>query len=250
MKKAIYKITNKKNNKVYIGQSNNPEHRWVSHKSRALNEEDKGKSAIHDALRVVGIENFTFEIIGWFENYNEKEKEYIKLYNSQVPNGYNLTEGGEEPPHKYGEEHHNSACSNETRQAIIQDLLSRKYTQTQIANKHKVKPGVVQNINKGVVYRQEKLSYPLMKTTPYHLTEQEVEEITFLLGNSVCTCAEIGAYYGCNSSSIKAINSGRNHYRENIKYPIRNFRGKANTQSVETILANRSTEPIDTVLEM
>ena len=36
----------------------------------------------------------------------------------------------------------------------------------------------------------------------------------------------------------------------NIKYPIRNFRGKANTQSVEAILAKRSTETIDTSLEM
>ena len=72
--KAIYKITNKLNNKCYIGQSNNPMERWKQHKYRAKNEVDKGKSAIHDALREIGEENFLFEIIGWFEDYNEKEK--------------------------------------------------------------------------------------------------------------------------------------------------------------------------------
>ena len=92
--KAIYKITNKLNNKCYIGQSNNPMKRWKDHKRLALVAADKGKSAIHDALREVGEENFSFEIIGWFEDYNEKEKYYIKYYDSLIPNGYNILEGG------------------------------------------------------------------------------------------------------------------------------------------------------------
>ena len=66
----------------------------------------------------------------------------------------------------------------------------------------------------------------------------------------MCTCAEIGQYFGFSGSAIKAINTGRNHYDKNLIYPIRNFRGKANTQSVEAILAKRSTETIDTSLEM
>ena len=59
--KAIYKITNKLNNKSYIGQSNNPMERWKQHKWRALQAIDKGKSAIHDALREVGIDSDKFE---------------------------------------------------------------------------------------------------------------------------------------------------------------------------------------------
>ena len=54
--------------------------------------------------------------------------------------------------------------------------------------------------------------------------------------------------YGKNAIR-EAINSGKN-YKKDIKYPIRNFRGKAGSQSVETILAKRSTETIDTSLEM
>ena len=109
--KAIYKITNNITKKCYIGQSNDPMRRWKSHKDRTNSHEDVGKSAIHDAMRKYGIENFNFEIIGWFEDYNEKEQYYISYYNSLIPNGYNIMEGGEEPPHKYGEEHHNSKYS-------------------------------------------------------------------------------------------------------------------------------------------
>lgn len=248
--KAIYKITNKLNNKCYIGQSNNPMERWRQHKYRAKIGEDRGKSAIHDAIREVGEENFFFEIIGWFADYNEKEKYYIQQYNSLVPNGYNIMLGGEEPPHKYGEEHHNSTYSQELVDNIIDDLLSRKYTQKEIELKYKVNQQLITSINRGVTHRRPGLEYPIIKTSKYHCDDETFEQICYLLKNSQCTCAEIGQYFGFSSSTIKAINAGRNHYKEDIKYPIRNFRGKANSQSVEAILAKRSTETIDTSLEM
>lgn len=248
--KAIYKITNKKNNKCYIGQSNDPMRRWRQHKQRALQGEDKGKSAIHDALRENGIENFDFHIIGWFKDYNEKEKYYIQYYNSLVPNGYNIMKGGEEPPHKYGEEHHNSKYSQKIVDQIIDDLLSHKYTQKEIQDKYNVSQQLITSINRGVVHRRPGLEYPIIKTSKYHCDEESFEKIVYLLKNSKCTCAEIGQYFGFSTSTIKAINSGRNHYTKDIKYPIRNFRGKAGSQSVEAILAKRSTEAIDTSLEM
>lgn len=250
MKKAIYKITNDINSKVYIGQSNNPNNRWNCHKSDTINNVDVGKSAIHDAMRALGIEHFRLTVIGWFEDYNEKERYYIQIYNSLVPNGYNLEPGGEEPPHKYGEEHHNSSYSNEVVNQIIDALLSHQYTQKQIADKYHVSQQLVTSINRGATHRRSNLQYPIIKTSKYHCDPQTVEAIQYLLANSTCTCAEIGAYFGFDTSAIKAINTGRNHYNKNINYPIRNFRGKANSQSVEAILAKRSTETIDTSLEM
>ena len=248
--KAIYKITNKLNNKCYIGQSNNPIKRWNTHKNRAINKEDIGKSAIHDALREVGIENFDFTILGWFKDYNEKERYYIEFYNSLVPNGYNIMPGGEEPPHKYGEEHHNSIYKQEIIDKIIDDLLSHKYTQKEIEQKYNVSQQLVTSINRGVTHRRKGIEYPIIKTSKYHCTNDQFNQIYYLLKYSTCTCAEIGKYFGFSASTIKAINSGRNHYDPNVKYPIRNFRGKANSQSVEAILAKRSTETIDTSLEM
>lgn len=248
--KAIYKITNKLNNKCYIGQSNDPMYRWKQHKWRALQGEDKGRSAIHDALREVGIENFDFSIIGWFEDYNEKEKFYIKYFNSLAPNGYNILEGGQEPPHKYGEEHHNSTYNQELVDKIIDDLLSHKYTQKEIQDKYKVNQQLITSINRGATHRRKGIEYPIIKTSKYHCSEEDFEKIVYLLKNSECTCAEIGQYFGFSTSTIKAINSGRNHHTNNLTYPIRNFRGKAGSQSVEAILAKRSTETIDTSLEM
>lgn len=250
MKKAIYIITNKLNNKKYVGQSNDPTYRWKQHQYRANNKSDKGKSAIHDALREVGVENFEFTIIGWFEDYNEKEKYFIKKYNTMVPFGYNLTEGGEEPPHSYGEAHHNSVYSQEVVDKIIDALLSKKYTQAEIQKMFNVTQQLITSINRGATHRRLGIEYPIIKTSKYHCDEKTFEDICYLLKNSTCTCAEIGQYFGFSGSTIKAINSGRNHFRENIQYPIRTFRGKVSSQSVEAILAKRSTETIDTSLEM
>ena len=250
MKKAIYKITNLTNGKIYVGQSKDPVRRWKEHKWDAFNSNCKENSAIHEAFLKYGLENFEFTIIGWFENYNEMEKYYIKELDTLFPNGYNLTEGGDEPPRYYGEEHHNSKYSQELVDNIIEDLLSKKYTQKQIEEKYKVNQQLVTSINRGVTHRREGLDYPIIKTSNYHCDEKTFEEIVYLLKNSTCTCAEIGAHFGFSTSTIKAINSGKNHHKDNITYPIRNFRGKSGSQPVEAILAKRSTETIDTSLEM
>lgn len=248
--KAIYKITNGINNKCYIGQSNNPMQRWVAHKSLAKSNDDVGKSAIHDAMRKDGVNNFEFSVIGWYEDYNEKEKYYIQQYNSLAPNGYNIMEGGNEPPHSYGEEHHNSKYSQELVDSIIDDLLSRQYTQKEIEVRHQVGQQLITSINRGVTHRRPGIEYPIIKTSKYHCDEEIFNKIVYLLKNSQCTCAEIGQYFGFSGSTIKAINAGRNHFIKEMQYPIRNFRGKANSQSVEAILAKRSTETIDTSPEM
>ena len=250
MKKAIYKITNTINDKIYVGQTSSPKDRWKQHRCKANKGTDIGKSAIHDAMRKMGIENFRMEIIGWYEDYNEKEKYFISLFNSLVPNGYNLMAGGEEPPHYYGEEHHNSKYSQDVVDNIINDLLSHKYTQREIENKYNVSSQLVTHINRGRTHRRPGLSYPIIKTSKYHINDKTFEEICYLLKNSECTCSEIGAHYGYSTSSIKAINSGTHHHVEGIQYPIRTFRGSANSQSVEAILAKRSTKTIDTFLEM
>ena len=72
--KAIYKIENKINHKIYIGQSNDPNRRFIEHCEKNL----KYRSLVHDAIIKYGKENFSFEILGWYEDYNEKEIEFIQ----------------------------------------------------------------------------------------------------------------------------------------------------------------------------
>ena len=68
--KSIYKITNKINNKVYIGQSKDVHRRFLEHISGRKN----GTSVIHNAIEKYGVENFKIEIIEKdIENYNERE---------------------------------------------------------------------------------------------------------------------------------------------------------------------------------
>jgi group I intron endonuclease len=93
----IYKIINLITNKVYIGKTTEscPEKRWKRH-CQAITR-GSGCPALRDAILKYGIQNFKFQviIICFDESTSELEKEYIKRNNSIVPNGYNITPGGE-----------------------------------------------------------------------------------------------------------------------------------------------------------
>lgn len=69
MEKAIYKITNKTNGRSYIGPSKDPKSRFASHCYKSTTH----KSLIGDAIRKYGVENFTFEVLEWTEEYNDRE---------------------------------------------------------------------------------------------------------------------------------------------------------------------------------
>ena len=87
---GIYKIENLLNGKSYIGQSIEIEHRFAKHKCA------KDDFYIHRAIRKYGVENFSFKILEEcnLEELNEKEKYWIKYYNSLTTNGYNMIPGG------------------------------------------------------------------------------------------------------------------------------------------------------------
>lgn len=101
-KTFIYKITNKINNKLYIGKttSKNPLNRWAKHLSTAKNKTVNNNTyqVLHKAINKYGKENFIFEIIEECDNELfglEREKFWIKHYVSFGKNGYNLTKGGD-----------------------------------------------------------------------------------------------------------------------------------------------------------
>lgn len=95
---AIYCYTNLINQKKYIGQSVDPKQRYMAHKSSAFNEKsEEYDSPLHRAMRKYGYENFSYEILqetNDIDLLNELEIFYISHYNTQVPNGYNILQGG------------------------------------------------------------------------------------------------------------------------------------------------------------
>lgn len=92
---GIYKITNLKDNKIYIGQSTDIKTRWSNHIKAALKIDSIAHSRVHDAMGEEGIWNFTFELLEQCpkEKLNEREKYYIEFYQSNIY-GYNKTTGG------------------------------------------------------------------------------------------------------------------------------------------------------------
>lgn len=95
---GIYKIINKVNGKIYIGQSIDIKERWKQHFYKAYNEKELGyNSAIHQAFRKYGYENFSFEVIELCEKeeLDAKETYWIKTLNTLVPTGYNILPGGQ-----------------------------------------------------------------------------------------------------------------------------------------------------------
>jgi len=93
----VYKITNKKNGKSYIGKTEySLEHRWNRHLSSARN---GSKFRFHSAIRKYGEDYWDLTVIETYQTedeniINEKETHFIKLFESDTKKGYNATAGG------------------------------------------------------------------------------------------------------------------------------------------------------------
>lgn len=114
MVSGIYCITNKVNNKKYIGQSKNIFSRWSEHYRTATSNSDRC-SSIHKAIKKYGIENFNFEILELcaINKLDELEIQYIKLFKETGNILYNLTDGGDGGAIMYGEENPNAILTND-----------------------------------------------------------------------------------------------------------------------------------------
>ena len=111
---VIYKVTNKINSKVYIGQTTNKRGFNGRYEAKGkgiermynyyLNsKKQKGKSSCNEhlfkSIKKYGFDNFEvnkeFDIAFSFDELNIKEKLWIKYYNSiDEKYGYNILEGG------------------------------------------------------------------------------------------------------------------------------------------------------------
>lgn len=127
---GIYKITNKINNKVYIGQSKDIKFRWYRHRLAAFNKNyPQYNCLLYKAIRKYGLDNFNFEVVEECEEIelNNKEQYYISLYNSSnIQFGYNMVTAIQ-----YS---NNIPLTEEKVEEIRQLLLTSNLSQVEIAS--------------------------------------------------------------------------------------------------------------------
>ena len=147
----IYKVTNKVNGKIYIGQTiRTLEQRKWQHLDCAKN---GVKTHFYNAIRKYGEENFVFEIIdeaSSLQELNELERYYIAKFNC-IENGYNMVDGGNNNVmflDDVKQKHLESMRSDETRAKISKtmkeyrkehpwtDEQKRKFAKSKYGNKN------------------------------------------------------------------------------------------------------------------
>lgn len=91
---GIYKLTNLKNQKAYIGQAVDLSTRWKDHIKAGLGI-DTPSNILYKAMAADGVENFSFEVLEECDRseLNNRETYWIDFYNTTIF-GYNMTKGG------------------------------------------------------------------------------------------------------------------------------------------------------------
>lgn len=195
---GIYKIENKLNHHIYIGQSLNIEIRLKNHKSGT-------KQVVDKAIQKYGVENFTFEIIEEClpSELNEREIYWINYYNS-YNDGYNCTLGGNQVsiPQKLDQ---NKIIK------IIWLLQNTILTNKEIAKLYFVSENMISGINTGYYWKQENLSYPIRKPVIKEKKSQsnnkypDKEELEQIIKKYNGNFTKIGELFGVTDNAVRKV---------------------------------------------
>ena len=219
MKKDIYIIRNDINGKVYIGQTFNVAHRWEQYES-AFRKKDN-KHLISRAMLKYGIEHFHIEVLEKdVENYDEREIYWIKFFNSTVPNGYNVSPGGNgngsgfENPNAILDKYQVITIKNEIRYST--DSFSK------IATRFGVKASMVSSINIGTSYFDKNETYPIRQNRKRReIIKQVIYALKYEHDKSII---QIAKEFGVEQSVVHDINKGELHHIDGETYPLRSGR--------------------------
>lgn len=222
IKKDIYIIRNNINTKVYIGQSIDVDKRFKRHCKKNNN-----NSLIDEAIKKYGKEHFYVEVLEHqVENYNEREKYWIRYYNSQTPFGYNILSGGEYPPRFIGDNHPNVKIEEYAVELLKRDLKETNIPLSQLAAKYHISKRQVLRINQGISREKLHEKYPIRKNPNKNgkLSESDVDIIIELLKFTYRFNGDIARAFDVDVHTISNINQGISHHRNDINYPIRKWK--------------------------
>lgn len=155
MKGLIYKITNKVNNKSYIGQTRYTlEFRWRQHQHK------KDGSKFHNAIQKYGPENFNVEILEEcnIDVLDSREVFYIAKYNT-FNEGYNLTIGGD------------------GKRKIISDNQYEEIKELYLSGFSAYKISTLFQVDKSTIYKVLDILEIKRRSNIYNFNNKEFEEI-------------------------------------------------------------------------
>ena len=211
----IYKITNKIDNKIYVGQTiRDVEERWKDHLKKRSN-----CRYLKSAINKYGVDNFEFQLvcITFDNNLDDMEIKYIEQYNCLVPNGYNLRLGGNSGRH-----------NAETKQKISETLKKRydndiirlnnprigkplsEITKKKLSEAHKGKQKSQESINKSIISRRKNKVIQL--------------DIDGNILNSFDSCKEAGEYIGTTTSNICMCCNGKTKTAKGFLWKYENIK--------------------------
>lgn len=232
--KDIYVIENLKNGKKYVGQSTDGEKRIKNHIYQLKNNRHENRK-LQNSWNLHGEDCFTFYVIGNFENYNQVEKDYIEKFNS-IEDGYNILEGGEEPPIWRGEEHPLSKHSKEEIEKTKDLIKNTDLSFEKIASIMGYTSGcTISAINIGTAWFDENEEYPLRKDKRAKIAE----EIIKLLKTTSMSQKAIAEQLGVSRTLVTMINIGKNHYSDLEEYPLRKNTKKLLTEEQKEEIRSR-----------
>ena len=217
---GIYKIENKLNGKIYIGQSNNIERRFAEHRQKGASSDIPVDAAIYK----YGKENFTYEVVEetTLEKLNERETFWILKFNS-VENGYNCSIGGDKQ--SVGVNNGRAKLTEEDVKEIRQAYADHK-RQKDVYEKYKdiVSFGHFQNIWQGRIWSH---------IMPEVFTEENKQY--YIYQNSI----------GANGASAKFTNEEvikirQRYVNESAKVIYEDYKDRVEYQTFQAMLWGRS----------
>lgn len=221
----IYLVTNLINGKKYIGYTSlTVIERFNRHITEANYLKEKDQSIFHQALLKYGRSNFKIENVYTFdenlEDWRELEKKYIKLFNTIRPNGYNILEGGDKPPVKYGNNNIKTKYPDELLPQLYNMLKDPSISYEKIANETGLSIGYLYLVNQGKYRKNPNLSYPLREFDTFELRALGIIEI--LANDKTLSNKKIANMFGIRPNEVASINHGKKYKKLwNGEFPIR-----------------------------
>lgn len=218
MEKEIYIIKNNINNKVYVGQAINSYSRFKRHISDAIC--NNGNSLLDAAIRRYGEKNFWYEVLEITCDYDEREKYWIKYFNSLNPNSYNLSGGG--AGGGIGVDNAKSLIRDENvLKQIINDIQFSNLKLVEIGKKYNLSLRLISSINRGTSYFDKNLNYPLRGRSSDFLSEQVNDLIAKELAETTKSYRQLAQEYKVSTFRVGEINRGSRSNSIIQDFPIR-----------------------------